>query len=247
MDLSSIPGLASPWIAAAIALIVVAAAIVQFGLGMGFGLMAAPLLALIDPQLVPAPTLILGMLTSAWGAWRERDGIRWNEVGLGTIGRVTGVAAAVALLSLITEQRHFLLAFGALVGLAVLISVAGRRIAFNRFSLVGMSVVSGLMGTITSVGAPPLALIYQDRTASAARPTLAAFFAIGCVVSLAGLRLGGWLSPHHWVLAALMIPPMLLGLGISRAVRGRIDRGYRPALLSLAGLAAVILILRGLT
>jgi uncharacterized membrane protein YfcA len=246
MDLSAIPGLASPWVAAAIALIVVAAAIVQFGLGMGFGLMAAPLLALIDPQLVPAPTLIIGMVTSFWAAWRERQGIRWDEVGIGTIGRVAGVAAAVTLLSFIADQRHFMLVFGILVGLAVLISLAGRRIPFNRFSLVAMSGVSGLMATITSVGAPPLALIYQDRSADAARPTLAAFFAVGCVIALAGLSLGGWLTVHHWVLAALMVPPMLVGFAISRRLKGRVDRSYRPALLSLAGIAAVMLILRGL-
>ena len=246
MDLAAFTGLDTPWLIL-VGAIVVAAAIVQFGLGMGFGLTAAPLLALIDPELVPAPTLFLGMLTSSWGAWGERKAIRWDEVGLGTIGRIAGVLAAAALLSALADQRSFMLAFGLMIGLAVFLSAFGRRIAFSRGWLLAMSTLSGIMGTITSVGAPPLALIYQDRSAATARPTLAAFFAIGCLVSLAGLYASGFAGVRDAVLAALMLPPMVLGLVIARGLRGRFDRRYRPALLVVAGMAAAMLILRGLS
>ena len=58
--------LSSPALLAAIFAIVVAASIVQAGLGMGFGLASAPLLALIDPRLVPGPVLIIAVVTSIW-------------------------------------------------------------------------------------------------------------------------------------------------------------------------------------
>lgn len=228
------------------AVIVAIAAIVQFGLGMGFGLTAAPLLALLDPNLVPAPALFLGMLTSAWGAWNERTAIRWDEVGIGTIGRVVGVAAATATLALLAGQDAFQLIFGVMIGIAVALSASGWRLAFTRVSLVAMSTLSGLMATITSVGAPPLALIYQDRPAREARPTLAAFFAVGCAVALAGLFATGLAGSHDVVLAALMLPPMAAGLFIARHLKGRFDKRYRPALLTVAGLAAIMLIFRGL-
>ena len=246
MDISAFTGLDMPWLTL-VGIIVVAAAIVQFGLGMGFGLTAAPLLALIDPELVPAPALFLGMLTSAWGAWSEYEAIEWREVGLGTLGRIVGVMAATALLASLADQRSFMLAFGLMIGLAVLLSAFGRRIAFSRASLLAMSMLSGVMGTITSVGAPPLALIYQDKPVVRARPTLAAFFALGCLVSLVGLYASGFAGTRDAVLAGLMLPPMILGLVIARGLRGRFDRRYRPALLFVAGAAAVMLVLRGLS
>jgi uncharacterized membrane protein YfcA len=237
----------SPGLLAAVLAVVFVAAIVQVGLGMGFGLTAAPLLALIDPGLVPAPTLFLGLATASWGAWRERDAIAWREVGTGVPGRIVGVAAGAALLAVMPGRAGFDLAFGAMIAVAVALSLSGRRIAFSAKSLLGMSTLSGLMGTLTSVGAPPLALIYQDRPARQARPTLAAFFAVGCCLSLLGLWLAGWAGPAELGLALLMAPAMLAGVAVAGRLKGRLDRRYRPALLSVAGLAALVLIARGLS
>ena len=47
MGVSSFPLADQPWLILAVFVIVVAASVVQAGLGMGFGLTAAPLLALI--------------------------------------------------------------------------------------------------------------------------------------------------------------------------------------------------------
>ncbi|MGF0540200.1 TSUP family transporter [Agrobacterium sp. ES01] len=237
--------LSSPLLLAAVFAIVVAAAIVQAGLGMGFGLTAAPLLALIDPQLVPAPTLFLGMITAVWGAWRERDAIVWSEVGLGVTGRLCGVFAATFVLAALPNRDTFTLLFGLMIAAAVLLSVIGWKLVFNRTTLLAMSVISGLLGTITSVGAPPLALIYQDRSPAQARPTLSAFFAIGCILSLGGLYVSGWAGLHDLMLAALMLPPMLLGTFIARQFGARFDKRFRPALLAVSAAAALILILRG--
>lgn len=240
------PLLASPALAAAVFAIVVAAAIVQSGLGMGFGLTAAPLLALIEPELVPAATLWIGLLTSSWGAAREISHVQWNEVVTGAFGRLAGVLAGSLLLASIPDKKIFMLTFGTMVGLAVLLSASGWRIAFNRFSLIAMATVSGLMGTITSVGAPPLALIYQNRPSAEARPTLAAFFAVGCALSLAGLHLAGWAGWHDLALALFMVPPMMIGMVTGKRFQSRFDRRYRPAMLAVAAVAAVILIARGL-
>ncbi|MHC1551477.1 TSUP family transporter [Phyllobacterium sp. K27] len=236
----------SPLLLVAIFAIVVAAAIVQAGLGMGFGLTAAPLLALIDPALVPAPVLFLGMLTATWGAWRERDAIVWSEVGLGVVGRVCGVFTATFVLAMLPDRQAFMLLFGLMIATAVILSVIGWKLAFNHASLLAMSGISGLMGTITSVGAPPLALIYQGRCARQARPTLAAFFAIGCVLSLGGLYSSGWAGPKDAVLAGMMVPPMLLGTYIARHFGTHFDKRFRPALLAVSAAAALTLILRGI-
>ena len=110
-----------------------------------------------------------------------------------------------------------------------------------------MGWLSGLMGTITSVGAPPLALIYQDRKPGQARPTLSAFFAFGCAASLIGLTLSGWAHVGDLYLALAMMPPMLAGTWAARRLGGRLDSRFRPALMTIAGMAAIILIIRGLS
>jgi len=71
--------------------VVLTMAVVQAGLGMGFGLFAAPLLVLIEPELAPVPTLWIGFITSCFGAGAERRGVVWSEVGVGMIGRIAGI------------------------------------------------------------------------------------------------------------------------------------------------------------
>ncbi len=239
--------LAEPALLAGVLVICFVAAIVQFGLGMGFGLTAAPLLAVLDPELVPASTLLIGLATSAAGAVRERHAIVWREVWIAAAGRLAGIAVATFVLVNLADRGLFSLLFGCMIALAVVLSVAGWRAGFSVRSLLAMGAISGLMGTITSVGAPPLAIVYQDRPAAEARPTLAAFFAVGCALSLAGLYAAGWLGLRELTLAALMSPAVVAGYFASLRLKGRLDRRFRPALLAIAGIAAAILIVRGLT
>ena len=134
--------LAEPWLLAAILAIVFVAAIVQVGLGMGFGLTAAPLLALLDPELVPAPALFIGLATSTWGTFVERDGVCWREVWTGATGRVAGVAAATLILANLADQDTFMLVFGLMIGLGVALSAAGIRWRFTMARMTAMSAVS---------------------------------------------------------------------------------------------------------
>ena len=129
MDVLLAHATSSPALATLVLGIVFVASVVQFGLGMGFGMTAAPLLALVDPTLVPAPALFIGLLTSAWGAWRERGAIRWDEVVPAAFGRLVGVALSAAILTLAITRETFSLIFGLLVGVAVLLSVTGWRLA----------------------------------------------------------------------------------------------------------------------
>ncbi len=238
--------LASPALIVLVFVVVMFGAFVQAGLGMGFGQAAAPLLALIDPQLVPGPVLMIGFATACWGAWREREQIVWSEVWTGSIGRIFGAAAATAVLAILTGRNTFMLIFGVLIGVSVLISAAGWRLPFNRTNLVAMASISGLTGTITSIGAPPLAIVYANQDPKQARPTLSAFFAFGCAISLAGLFITGWSKPSDISVAILMAPAMIAGTIIAGLVKDRFDKRYRGLLLALAGAAAIVLIARGL-
>ena len=183
--------------AAVVVIVVFAGAVVQAGLGMGFGLSVAPLLALIDPIMVPTAALFLGAATSIAGAWAEREHIVWREVGIGFSGRFIGILVGGWVLLSLTDVKLFSLVFGCTILCAVLLTKIGWQLALSSFSLVTMGLVSGFMGIITSVGAPPLALIYQNRPAIPSRPTLATFFALGGAFSLIFIFAsgrGGWVD-----------------------------------------------------
>lgn len=227
-------------------LIVYLASVVQGALGMGYGLAATPLLALIDPLFVPVPTIMIGCLSATMTAWRERTAIHWDEVGIGMLGRLLGAFGAIAILFSAASSDYFMLVFGFGVALAVVISLLGFVLPLTRLSLVSMGFVSGLMGTVTGVGAPPMALVYQNQKPGAARPTLAAFFAIGCLTSIVLLSAIGWVKLGDFLLSGLMLPAMVLGILTAGRLTLQIDKRYKLALLMVAGLAAVILITRGL-
>lgn len=233
-------------IAAFVLLVVLAGSIVQAGLGMGFGLTVAPVLALVDPILVPAPALYLGMTTAALGAWTERENIVWPEVRTGMIGRATGILVGTAILVYLTDKATFSLVFGIIILVAVALSTVGISLALNRFNLLSMGLVSGFTGVITSVGAPPLALIYQNREPKNARPTLAAFFAFGGALSLIALYVSGWADSEALKLALFMAPAALLGTWMGRRLKGRFDKRYKGALLLIAAIAALLLIAKGI-
>lgn len=233
--------------AAVVVVVVFAGAIVQAGLGMGFGLSVAPLLALIDPIMVPTAALFLGAATSVAGAWAEREHIVWREVAIGFSGRLTGILIGGWVLLSLTDIKLFSLVFGCTILCAVILTAVGWQLAMNAFNLVTMGIVSGFMGIITSVGAPPLALIYQNRPAIPSRPTLATFFALGGTFSLVFIYTtgrGGWVDVQ---MALFMVPAAVTGTWFGRRLRGHFDTRYRPALLLIAFGASILLILRGLS
>lgn len=243
---TGVPALAEPLVFGMIVLVVIVGAILQSAIGMGFGLTAAPILALVDTALVPGPILVLGVVTASLAVIVDDGRVRWREVGLCTAGRLAGSVVAVALLMLITGRSSFNIVFGTTIVAAVLLSFAGWRVAFSVRNLIAMGSLSGLMGTITSVGAPPLAMIYQDHAAREARSTLSAFFAVGCVVSFAGAASAGWAGPRDFITAALLLPAVFAGVALSRVVKRHVDRRFRTALLVISGAAGLTLVLKGL-
>ncbi|MEM7070760.1 MAG: sulfite exporter TauE/SafE family protein [Pseudomonadota bacterium] len=228
-------------------LVIFIAAYVQTILGIGFGLTASPLLALIDPQLVPVSALFLSGITAMIGGWNERTKINWTQVSIGVCGRIAGCIIAVVMLALIVGKSNFELIFGVFIAFAIILSIGGWQLKFNRINLLLMSTLSGLMATITSVGAPPMAMIYQAQNPVQARPTLASFFAFGCLISLVGLMVSNWASDQAFILAFLLAPAMFAGIFVARKFPYKMMvHRYRIYLLSIAGIASIILIYNGL-
>lgn len=242
-----VPWLSNFWLIAATFTVVIIGSVVQFGMGMGFGMVAAPLLALIDPTLVPISAIFLGVLTSLGVVIEDRRNIRWNEVSLYLSGRFVGVLIASFLLSKLTNQKSFILIFGILTLIAILISLIGFKFKFNKRNIHIVGQVSGFMGTLTAVSAPPVAILYQDHKLNESRATMAAFFLTGGFLSLIGIYWSGWAGLSETLSAALLVFPMVIGIFLAKKLKKFFISQFRFGLLALSGISAICLILRGIS
>jgi uncharacterized membrane protein YfcA len=215
---------------------------VQGSLGFGLGLIAAPVLAFVDPDLVPGPVLILALVLTVAVASRERGALDWRGLKWAFLGRVPGSVLGILAVLWLPEQ-WLLVVFSVLILTGVGLSVAGWRIDPTRAALFGAGAKSGFMGSLTSVGGPPMALVYQRHTGPQLRATLAAFFTFGASLSIVLLAVAGELHTADVGRAGLLLPAVLLGLATSRRASRWLDGGYvRPAVLGFSGVVATALL-----
>lgn len=218
----------------------------QGSIGFGMNVVAAPLLLAADERFVPGPLLVAAVVMTFLTMAREHQELSLGRVGWAFAGRVPGsVLGALAITVLSTDGLAVVL--GVTVLAAVAVSVVGVRIPITRPSLLAAGALSGFTGTTTSVGGPPIALLFQHELGPHVRANLAGFFVLGATLSLGLLTLAGEFTLEQARLSLVTLPPVLLGFAASFATRHRIEgERVRPAVLGLAGLSAVVLLVRTL-
>lgn len=225
-------------------LAVATGAAVQGAVGIGFALVAAPLLALIDPALVPGPILVASFGLTSITALRERHAIDAAGLGWSLVGRVPGSVCGALLLAALSPATANA-AIAATLLLAVGITASGVRVACNAGSLVGAGLASGVMGTVSSAGGPPLALLYQYAPGPELRSTLGTLLLAGVVVSMASLAFVGRFGLWEITSGLSLLPGMFTGFALSRPLAVVLDGGYtRRAVLSVSAVAGASLLLR---
>jgi uncharacterized protein len=232
----------------AVAGIVAAGAALQGSIGIGFGVLSAPLLVILAPELVPGPILFLGLLLSSMTMTREFRSVDLRELGVAISGRFAGTAAAGAVIALLPLSL-FSTVFALMILAAIALSVSKWHLLPTGRNLLAAGLASGFMGTITSVGAPPMAMVYQNMPGPKVRATMGAFLMLGAGFSLATLAVVGRFRAAEISSTAWLVPPMLLGFLSSRYLLRHVDRsrrGVKIAVLSVSGLAALLLLIKPL-
>jgi uncharacterized membrane protein YfcA len=221
-------------------------ATVQGSVGFGLGLIAAPLLLLIDPAMIPGPMLAAALVLTVLVAWRDRRAMDLHGLKFAIVGRVFGTVPAALLVSVLS-RAVFDLVFGGLVLLAVGLSLVGPRVTPTPRGALAAGGLSGFMATVSSVGGPPMALLYQHADGPRLRGTLAGFFTFGATLSLISLALVGRFGAQEAVLALLLVPGVLAGYILSNRLGRNLDRaGVRPAVLGLSFVSAVVVLLHAI-
>jgi uncharacterized protein len=222
-------------------------AAVQGVTGLGIGLFLAPIAGVIEPSLLPGLPLWLAVALPLLTLTRDIQHVDWKALAWALPARVPGTVVGVAVVGVASADQ-----IGVLVGVTVLLAVALTvntiEIRVSPTSLAGAGFVSGVTGTATSIGGPPLAILLQKWPPSRTRGTLGAYFLAGAVISLAGLFLTGQLAARDLGLALVLLPAVALGFAASLVLRHRVPVGYmRALLLTVCAASAVLLVVRSIT
>jgi len=234
------------WQLALASTITAGAASLQGTIGFGFALISVPLLSLIDPILTPVPQLLLVLPLSVTVAWRDRHAADLRAVPWVTAGRLPGAAIGLMLLAAVNERT-----LGILIASMILVAVAivstGVTIRRNPATSFTAGIVSGVTGLVASIGGPPLALLYRSAKGATVRASLGVVFAIGVTISLSARWIASEISGDDLLIAAMLLPPMAIGLWLGRAWAGRIEgRHLRTAILAVSAASATALLISSL-
>jgi uncharacterized protein len=225
---------------------VMLASCLQASIGFGIGMLAAPVIALIDPGLIPGTLIMVATLVTLIVAVREREDIDLHGTGWALVGRIPGTIAGALLLAMLPERALTILLAGVvLVGVAL--TSIGWIPAPRRRNVVLAGATSGVLGTATSIGGPPMALVWQRNSGARLRGTMSGFFLVGSVMSIAALAVTGAVDWRTmWGFAAL-VPAAVAGYALSRRINHLLDP-KRLRWLAIGGstLGAVVLIGREL-
>lgn len=232
----------SPLEYVAVFAVMAVAAALQGGVGFGMNLLAAPLLALVDPALVPGPLILSATFLTILMTRRDRADVDWSGLGWVMLGRLPGTLVGALVIASISAAG-VAIAVGIAVLVAAALSIRDLGLTPTRGTLVVAGLGSGFSGTVSSIGGPLLAVVYAGQRGPVIRRTLSATFLVGGLVSAGALAVVGKLGTDELLLALLLQPPVLLGFFSSRGLAAHLDAGRtKAAVLSVAVLGAIAVI-----
>ncbi|MGF1686441.1 sulfite exporter TauE/SafE family protein [Photobacterium japonica] len=228
------------------ALALAAGCVVQSTVGFGMAIVAAPIVYYFEPRFVPGVICLVGFVLALINMWQYRAMLSFKGLGAAFLGRIPGTLVASVLLLYITSQS-LALVLGIGVLTAVGISLLKVRIKPTPKALFWAGFASGLMGTSTSIGGPPMALVLQHAEAAKLRANLAGYFAFSGLLSLAALTATGHFSWWHFQYGMMIMPAPILASLFAYRIQHLIKAEWlRYALLVLCSVSGVIAMWQGL-
>lgn len=224
------------------ALVIFVGSFIQSSIGFGLAIVAAPVLYFIDPLYVPAPITVSALTLSVANSYSHWRSISFRGLRFAILGRVPGTVSG-GLLLLWIDQQALALWLGLSVLLGVALSMSNIIFKANGKSLFCAGFLSGFMGTSSSIGGPPMALVLQHQENDFIRANLAAFFVVSCCMSLLMLSSIGRFGMDHLLISLPLMPATLAGYWLAMRTMHRIShqnlRRFSLGLCAIAGSAAI--------
>jgi hypothetical protein len=201
---------------------------------------------LIEPSYVPGPVLVLGWILSVIMVMKQRHGLNWRRVFPAIVARLPGSWCGVLLLvSISSWQLSFL--FGAVLLVATWLSWRSYTLTITTKNMIVAGFFSGLLGTTTSIGGPPMALLYQRENRLVARNEIAAFFLVGTPLSIALVVFSRGFELLMFPFVMKMLPGVLGGVWLySRLEMVAGNESVRGVVFILSALSAVGVLCQGM-
>ncbi len=233
----------TPAVFAVIFAVTLIGACVQASIGFGLGMLVAPVVVLIAPDLVPATIIMLGAVVTLVVTAHEGRHIDLRGTGWALAGRFPGTLAGTALVVLLPASGLSLVLAGTVV-FGVVLAIRGWRPAPHRRNLVVAGLASGVLGTATSIGGPPMSLVFHGLSGARLRSTMSGFLLVGSVVSVLSLAAAGAVGRDSVLACLTLTPAIVLGYLASRYVNRfmtPLRLRYAAIAVSLLGAAALII------
>lgn len=225
---------------------VMLASALQASIGFGIGLLAAPIVALVDPRLIPGTLIMVATLLTLMVVIREREDIDLRGTGWALVGRIPGTIAGALLLAML-PHRALAILLAAVVLSGVVLTSFGWIPAPRRRNVVLAGAASGVLGTATAIGGPPMALVWQRNIGARLRGTMSGFFLVGSIMSIAALAVTGSIDERTMRGFAVLIPAAIAGYLLSRPMNRFLDpQRLRWLAVGVSTVGAVVLIGREL-
>lgn len=234
------------WAVALIAAIIAVGAFVQATIGLGLGLFGAPLIALIEPALVPTLLLLLAIPVSAGVLWVERHHIDWRVIAWALPARVPGTVIGVWLTTAFSDRGLGIVVSVMVLG-AVWLTFHTVEVRQTPVTLMGAGFAAGTAGTAAAIGGPPMAIVLAHRPPREVRGTLSLFFVVGSVMSVVWFWVQGELPRASVTLGVGYLPLVALAFWAGHHAHTRIPREtFRRAVLLLCAGSATVLLVKSL-
>ena len=220
--------------------------VVQASAGLGFAMVANPLLALINIAYLPGPMLFANLFLSSAILWREGPSLDRREMPPLLLGLLIGTVIGVFVLTLIAAERLGLV-FGIIILASVVLSIVSPALPLTRRNILFGATAGGVTGIVAAMHGPPLVMLYQREEAAKIRATFATVFVVGCTMALIGLWLSGRFGMTEAWMGFSLLPGIVVGLLIGRVIAMRVTQGMaRSAMLLISGLGGLALLLKSL-
>jgi len=224
--------------------IIIIGTIFQMVSGVSVGIIISPFLAIISYTLVPTSVIMASLSLTILMAIKYRKFVDTKSIYLIALASILGVVATIFIMKFINTSNLDLL-FGSLTLLAVAFSLKIKSIKLRGKFAFFTGFISGLMGSLASVGGHLLAILYQNHKIETIKGSLAFIYTIFSSFMLISFYYSDTLHLEHVISSAYMMPGFIIGFLISPFFISRFNSKYaKPVILILASIGGSILILK---